>query len=728
MNENKISLSDIWDGWEVIGDLPEQQPKSGTVYRIKKKYEGKEVFCTARFIYIPATEEELKKDCLDYADDESLAEHYIEMKNAKVSQIKRLIALNDHPHIVSIFDYAVKRNSEISWIICVRMESLQKFDMEKAAQLSSESNDVRLEWEARKLGLDICDAILFAETQGRTITGIHPDDIYRDAAGNYKLDLFRAEELKEDSLYIAPEIYAGTQSTPSSALYSLGIMMYRMLNRGRFPGERIQSDGSPEEGTPEEERKDAFECRMRGEGYRRPEQASRELADILMKACASKPQLRYIDAAAMKLDLLNLPAVSFIEASENKSDQNRADTDFSASETDTWEDDSSQIYDQQKEQGFSKKKRSLRTCIILICCICFLGYGFKTWNLSEKNILQRSERTITAFASTLIHNIKSAVETETETELETSELFQSEASDNDTNTEAIQAEEPMESLETESQYEADTAEDSAAVQTTNPIKIAVGEEIFSRLSSDILELLAFDYTNTDEWKYYEENNALPTPDSCVVGIEFYKKEASSYYYTVGADYSEICSYLYKGYLYIALGGYEEYTIVDGDDYDTIQYNSTTIAVSSMEKDEATENTYLIITPYEANITLAEDSESVVDEILHYINAYLDEITYDYEEWEYFDENHLVPTPDSCIKDWVITYVEPDGNDDYYIYLLDKDTRKMFAAYEMILYKNYGVSLFTGSFYYKSEKIGTLYYSTPWSTRYGKMIISIYGGE
>ena len=97
-----------------------------------------------------------------------------------------------------------------------------------------------------KLGLDVLDGLQSCHDNGVIHRDIKDDNIFVSNKGEYKIgdfgvskilkDSSKAESLKGTPNFLAPEVYLGKEGyTKSVDLYSLGIVLYRLLNYSRNP-------------------------------------------------------------------------------------------------------------------------------------------------------------------------------------------------------------------------------------------------------------------------------------------------------------------------------------------------------------------------------------------------------------------------------------------------------------------------------------------------------------
>ena len=103
--------------------------------------------------------------------------------------------------------------------------------------------------------------------------------------------------------YMAPEVYNNNPYGHSADIYSLGLVLYWLLNERRMPFLPLPP-AKLKAGMEEEAR----ERRLRGEPLPAPAHGSKALQAIVLKACAFDPAERYHTAAEMLQDLEKLGA------------------------------------------------------------------------------------------------------------------------------------------------------------------------------------------------------------------------------------------------------------------------------------------------------------------------------------------------------------------------------------------------------------------------------------
>ena len=98
--------------------------------------------------------------------------------------------------------------------------------------------------------------------------------------------------------YMAPELYKNEKGNKTVDIYSLGIMLYRFFNYNRLP---FLPD-YPNDITLES-REEALYKRVSGEKMKAPQNATRDVAEIILKMCNYYPKDRYQSAIDLRKDL-----------------------------------------------------------------------------------------------------------------------------------------------------------------------------------------------------------------------------------------------------------------------------------------------------------------------------------------------------------------------------------------------------------------------------------------
>lgn len=274
----------------------------GKVYELSREELGETYTAALKVVTIPSDPGEIDKVVFGGVPRNFLENYYHDMMVGIVDELKHLNRLKGHANIMSYEDHQViKHDDGIGWDILIKTEMLQS--------LVDYSNDNPLgEDEIIKLGVDISRAISFCSKHGIIHRDIKPDNIYVSASGDFKLGDFGIATFVEETQYdmsrkgtysyMAPEVFHGDNYGTMVDIYSLGLVMYKLLNYGRNPFmpryPEVVKPGDIET---------AFTRRMCTENVPNPIRGSKELRQIVLKACAFKTEDRYQTADEMCHDL-----------------------------------------------------------------------------------------------------------------------------------------------------------------------------------------------------------------------------------------------------------------------------------------------------------------------------------------------------------------------------------------------------------------------------------------
>ena len=299
----ELEILKIWPDWQAVRLLGEGS--FGKVYEIVRNNFGIEEHCALKVITIPSTQAELQSMRNEGLDEASTAEYFRGLVEEFVQEIALMSKLKGNINVVGYEDYAVIAHKDsIGWDIIIRMELLTALP-DYVRDRGFTTHDVI------RLALDVCNALDICHDKKIIHRDIKPDNIFVSATGNYKLGDFGVARTIEKTVsglskkgtytYMAPEVYKGDLYGTDVDLYSLGIVMYKLLNHNREPflppfPERIRYS----------DKNDALVRRMNGEPLPRPVNGDAGLVRILMKACAFDPRERYRLPSQMRQDLLQL--------------------------------------------------------------------------------------------------------------------------------------------------------------------------------------------------------------------------------------------------------------------------------------------------------------------------------------------------------------------------------------------------------------------------------------
>ena len=295
-------ISQIWPAWhtvELIG-----RGAFGEVYKAKREELGETFYSAVKIIQIPQGEEEIREMLNEGQTSASIQYYFESVARGLMNEIKVMEALKSAGNVVNIEEFEIQQKEDaIGWTAYIRMELLQNLNDYRKGRLMSRE-------EVANLGRDICEALICCEQSHIIHRDIKPSNIFVDRYGNFKLGDFGIARQMEKTqstlsrkgteLYMAPEVRVGeSKSSYNVDIYSLGLVMYRLLNRNRMPFESLES-----EMLSYQEKEEALVRRLKGEALPLPVDAGEALGRIILKACQADKAKRYQSAEEMKGDLL----------------------------------------------------------------------------------------------------------------------------------------------------------------------------------------------------------------------------------------------------------------------------------------------------------------------------------------------------------------------------------------------------------------------------------------
>ena len=263
------------------------------------------VYCGAlKAITIPSSPEELQSVLdEDGLDRQGASSYFRETVVALNREIALMNKVKGHSNIVSYEDHDVIEHTDgIGWDILIRMELLTPIS-QYFKQFATIPRQAVL-----RLGIDLCRALEVCEKYSIIHRDIKPANIFISDTGDFKLGDFGVARTASASTgastfagtvnYMAPEVFRREKYTASVDTYSLGLVMYQLLNANRMPF--YPPYPQPLTALAKER---AHDRRLAGEPLPDPVNASGPLADILRKACAPAPADRFASPTEMRLAL-----------------------------------------------------------------------------------------------------------------------------------------------------------------------------------------------------------------------------------------------------------------------------------------------------------------------------------------------------------------------------------------------------------------------------------------
>ena len=299
--ENFENIRLPWRDWKIVKYLG--GGAYGKVYEIERDLIGIREKSALKIISRPKEANELEMDYQNGYDQESIAAKYTEILQDYIKEYKLMKELQGQSNIVSCDDFAIEENPDgIGGKIYIRMELLTPLQKVTKERLLSEE-------EVIKLGKDICKALILCESRNIIHRDIKPDNVMISKFGDFKLGDFGVSKVMGHTTagtmtgtegYIAPEVLHMEKYGKEVDIYSLGIVMYWLLNNRRMP-----FIGADEKLTPSKV-SEASLRRYHGDKIPAPKNGSARLKQIVLKACEYYPKDRFLTAQEMYDALIEL--------------------------------------------------------------------------------------------------------------------------------------------------------------------------------------------------------------------------------------------------------------------------------------------------------------------------------------------------------------------------------------------------------------------------------------
>ena len=298
-NFEKIILP--WQDWKIVNYLG--SGAYGKVYEIERNASGIQEKAALKIVTRPKDAGELEADYQNGYDKESISAKYTQIFQEYRNEYKLMKELQGQSNIVSCDDFFIEENPDgIGGKIYIRMELLTSLQKETRERLLSEEEVIRL-------GKDICKALILCESRNIIHRDIKPDNVMISRFGDYKLGDFGVAKVMNHTTnatmtgttgYIAPEVLHMEKYGKEVDIYSLGIVMYWLLNNRRMPFIDADETLTPFKAN------EALLKRYQGDQIPAPKNGSARLKEIVLKACEYLPKDRYASAQEMydELDAL----------------------------------------------------------------------------------------------------------------------------------------------------------------------------------------------------------------------------------------------------------------------------------------------------------------------------------------------------------------------------------------------------------------------------------------
>ena len=286
-------------GWEVVRKIGEGS--FGGVYEIHRTLpDGRVEKAALKKLTVPKDNIEIRELYSQSFSRETITAHYKEQVRELAKEYTLTQELNSCKNVVACHDVQCVQHADgIGWDIYIRMELLKPLKLVLSADYQ--------EMAVLKLGLSLCNALLACQEHHIVHRDIKPENILVSDRGEFKLGDFGIAKVSEKTAtgtmtgtmgYMAPEVANRWHYGAQADIYSLGMVLYWMMNRRTLPFLPF-----PPAIPTAAQRQDAANRRFAGESFPPPVNGSRELKAIVMKACAFSTEKRYQTVRELRRDL-----------------------------------------------------------------------------------------------------------------------------------------------------------------------------------------------------------------------------------------------------------------------------------------------------------------------------------------------------------------------------------------------------------------------------------------
>lgn len=280
-----------------LGDII-GEGSSGTVYEIKDN-NGNHY---ALKVILVTLEDDTNTIHLNEQDSIAKKQYLDEMTHEILAEVRVMQKLEDTSGIVPYQEYDVIEVEDLfANFILIKMDLLKPLN--KLLRMKESEFSLK---EVAVLGVELLTALSECRKYNIIHRDIKPSNIFVTKDNHYLLGDFGSARLLEKTMmashkgtlcYMAPEIAAGQSFNSTIDIYSLGLMMYQLLNNRKLPFLNDTFKFS--------EIEEAVEKRLSGALLPYPKNADKKLGEIILKMCAYSPKERYSSPDECKKDLVH---------------------------------------------------------------------------------------------------------------------------------------------------------------------------------------------------------------------------------------------------------------------------------------------------------------------------------------------------------------------------------------------------------------------------------------
>ena len=245
MQDDEAARAEVpWPGWRVVRQLG--RGGFGSVWEIQREVAGYTERSAMKVVPVPPDRSVVRELLLSgYTEDEarSVVGDY---RDSVLGEYGFMRSVSGHANVVDCHDVAWRPDADgLGGRAFIRMELL-----EPLPELLRERGGLP-EDEVRRVGVDVCRALELCERRGIVHRDVKPDNIMVSPDGVYKLGDFGIARTMDHAThatrvgtfgFAAPEVMRGDEYDGTVDIYSLGLVLYWLLNGRRAP---FVAAGSP---------------------------------------------------------------------------------------------------------------------------------------------------------------------------------------------------------------------------------------------------------------------------------------------------------------------------------------------------------------------------------------------------------------------------------------------------------------------------------------------------
>lgn len=289
-------MQPTYGNWKIVREIG--RGSFGVVYEIVREEYGYTYHAALKVITIPQERSEVDQIRSQGLSEADVTEYYKGIVEDCVREIAMMSQMQGHTNIVNYQNHEVQPHTDgFGWDILIQMELLTPLYRYLNTHTMTRQDVVTL-------GVSMCKALEACQKCEVGHPDIKPSNLFVSDQREFKLDALNAADLcaqpggRGTNPHWAPERYQGKAADGRSDLYSLGLVLYHLLNHNRGPflppyPKHIRY----------EDQERAMIRRMRGDRLPPPGEERGKLAEIVLKACSYDPKDRYASPEEMREEL-----------------------------------------------------------------------------------------------------------------------------------------------------------------------------------------------------------------------------------------------------------------------------------------------------------------------------------------------------------------------------------------------------------------------------------------